>query len=127
MRLPTDHLRRLLLGLAPLALVACGPPSPSAIFVNTVDNGVTTASAPSPTMQEGDLVVVDALPHDGDDEMDLCIDASTSGDASAVRVARVRGSCRRFVVVATGSGAARVTFSARGTVTELALNVTPAR
>ena len=60
--------------------------------------------------------------------MDLCVDATVSGAVpGAVRVSRVRGSCRRFVVIATGSGPARVRFEARGTVSELVLDVAPAR
>jgi hypothetical protein len=126
MRPRTDLLARVLVIVAPFAVVACGPPSPTAIFVNTVEDGVTTSAVPSTTMPEGDLVVVDARPQDGDDEMDLCIDGATSG-TGAVRVARVRGNCRRFVIVATAAGTTRVSFSARGTETVFDVNVTPAR
>lgn len=113
---------------ATLALVACGPPEPTAIFLHTVEQGITTAANPPAALTEGDLIVVDANPQNGDDSMELCIDATVSGAVpGAVRVSRVRGSCRRFVVIATGSGSVRVRFEARGTFSELVLDVTPVR
>ena len=118
----------LALALAAFAGAACGPPAPDTIFLHTVEDGATTAVDPPTTLQEGDLVVIDATPQDDDEDMNLCVDTSVSGpDASAVRVARVRGSCRRYVVVAQAPGTATVRFEVRGTAAVLVLNVTPAR
>ena len=108
--------------------IACGPPSPSEISLHTVESGVTESAEPPTTVSEGDLFVVDANPRDDDESMELCIDATVTGPtASAVRVSRVRGNCRRFVVVAQGNGTATITFEARGTKSVLVLNVLPAR
>lgn len=115
-----------LASLASVALVACGPPAPDTVFLHTVESGVTTAAEPPTSLAEGDLVLVDATPQDGDDPMELCIDATVSG-STAVRVARVRGNCRRFAVLAQASGTATVRFEARGTASVLVVNVTPAR
>ena len=117
------------LGLAVLAgTVACGPPAPDSIFLHTVETGVTQSAEPPSRIVEGDLFVVDADPRDDEEPMDLCIDASVSGPTpSALRVARVKGNCRRFVVVAQASGAAEVRFEARGTASILVINVAPAR
>jgi hypothetical protein len=114
-----------LLALASLGLVACGPPSPDVIFLHTVESGATTADEPETSLTQGDLIVVEATPQDGSDVMELCIDASV--DSEAVRVSRVKGNCRRFVVLAEGSGSATVRFEARGTQSVLVLNVAPAR
>ena len=90
--------------------------------------GVTQSAEPPSRITEGDLFVVDADPRDGDESMELCIDASVSGPSpGAVRVARVKGNCRRFVVVAQASGDAEVRFEARGTASVLVLNIAPAR
>ena len=108
--------------------VACGPPEPTAIFLHTVETGVTQSAEPPSRITEGDLFVVDANPQDGDESMDLCVDASVSGQTpGAVRVARVKGNCRRFVVIAQSSGNAEVRFEARGTASVLVLNIAPAR
>lgn len=116
------------LALAVLGGAACGPPAPDTVFLHTVEAGATTAVDPPTTLEEGDLVVVEATPQDGDEDMDLCVDTSVSGpDANAVRVARVRGSCRRYVVVAQAPGSATIRFEVRGTAAVLVLNVTPAR
>jgi hypothetical protein len=120
------RIERLALVLASLAVAACGPPEPSAIFLHTVESGLTTNDEPPTKITEGDLFVVNANPQDGDESMDLCIDATVSG-SRGVRVARVRGQCRRFVVIAAGAGTARVRFEARGTASELVLDVAPAR
>jgi hypothetical protein len=114
--------------VASAASVACGPPAPDAIFLHTVETGVTQSAEPPSRIVEGDLFVVDADPQDGDESMELCIDASVGGPTpSALRVARVKGNCRRFVVVAQASGAAEVKFEARGTASILVINVAPAR
>ena len=116
-------------GLTLVALTAaCGPPSPDTIFLHTVETGVTQSAEPPSRITEGDLFVVDADPRDGDESMELCIDASVSGPSpGAVRVARVKGNCCRFVVVAQASGDAEVRFEARGTASVLVLNIAPAR
>jgi hypothetical protein len=125
MRPKTDRLA-IAIAIGTMALPACGPPEPSAIFLHTVESGLTTRAEPPTKIAEGDLFVIDANPQNGDESMDLCIDATVSG-SSAVRVARVRGQCRRFVVIASGAGTARVRFEARGTASELVLDVTSAR
>lgn len=101
-------------------LVACAPPSPERIELETAEG------RPPSRLAEGDLLVVDARPTDGSDAMNLCVDASSSS-SDVVRVSRVRGQCRRFVVVASAAGTARVRFEVRGTVSELDLDVTPVR
>lgn len=116
------------LALVALGAAACGPPAPDTVFLHTVEAGATTADDPPTTLQEGDLVVIDATPQDDDEDMNLCVDTSVSGpNANAVRVARVRGSCRRYVVVAQAPGTATIRFEVRGTAAVLVLNVTPAR
>lgn len=126
MRPRTDLLARLVL-VASMAVTACGPPSPEEVRLRTVENGAPRSAAPPSKIQEGDLFVVDADPHDGDESMDLCVDASTSGTTSAVRVARVTGSCRRFAVVAQAAGRVEIRFSARETASILVLDVSPAQ
>lgn len=117
-----------LVALVAASCVACGPPAPSAIFLHTVESGVTQSAEPPTRIAEGDLFVIDANPQDDDESMDLCVDASVSGpNASAVRVSRVRGNCRRFAVIAQGPGSATVRFEARGTASVLVLNVESAR
>lgn len=125
MRPRIDHALGL---IALIATVACGPPAPDTIFLHTVETGVTQSAEPPSRITEGDLFVVDANPQDDDESMDLCVDASVSGqDPGAVRVARVKGNCRRFVVVAQARGNAEVRFEARGTASILVLNIAPAR
>jgi hypothetical protein len=111
-----------------MSTAACGPPAPDTIFLHTVQTGVTQSAEPPSRITEGDIFVVDADPKDDDESMDLCVDASVSGqDPGSVRVARVKGNCRRFVVVAQARGNAEVRFEVRGTASVLVLNIAPAR
>lgn len=122
---PGIDLLLFLLAASLTTLVACGPPSPDAVILHDVQTGGVKSSAdPHTRMNEGDLFIVDADPVDGDDKsMDLCVDSSVQSESNAVRVSRVRGSCRRFVVVAQSPGSARIRFEVRGTASELVLNV----
>lgn len=76
----------------------------------------------SAKLLEGDLLVLDVEPMRGDERMNLCVEASTAG-SSAATVRRVRGRCRRFVVMATRAGLERVRFVARDATTELTVEV----
>lgn len=111
------------------AAIACGPPKPDAVDVRSIDGTQATPVrrpiAERQRLAEGDLVVVDTDPVDGDESMDLCVDATSTSPAIA-RVARVEGKCRQFVVLATSPGAASVRFEARGTINEIAIEVSAA-
>jgi hypothetical protein len=109
--------------IAAAAAVACGPPSPDRLELVSrtapIEGGL---GAPTVSLIEGDLLAVDVNSIDGDEEMGLCVEASSSSDA--VEVGRVRGQCRLFFVMARAPGTARVRFEARGTRTELLVDVT---
>lgn len=114
--------------LAIIALLACGcEPTPEKVDLRSVEGPVARppVSADS-VLVEGDLLVIDADPNDGDDSMDLCVDASSSNTAVA-SISRVRGKCRQFVLLASSVGSARIRFEARGKVNEVALDVVAAR
>jgi hypothetical protein len=106
---------------AACAASACGPRSPELIAVTSRAGGAITPIA------EGDLLVLDASPLDGDgDVMDLCVEASRT-EGTSVELRKVRGQCRRFVVTPSGVGSSRIRFEVRGTTTEIVVEVVASR
>jgi hypothetical protein len=109
----------LLLGLGS---VACGPPAPNRIVVRSNQ----AALGARIELAEGDLLVVDASPIEGeDDTMELCVNGSANG--GSVRLGRVRDQCRRFIVVGQSAGTSTLAFEVRGTTTTIEVGVTPWR
>ena len=102
------------------AVSACEAPSPDALRIVPRAGPLEGATA---SLVEGDLLVLDLEPVDGDERMDLCVEASAPS-SSSITVRRVRGRCRRFVVLATRAGTARVRFASRGTTADLEVDVT---
>jgi hypothetical protein len=100
--------------------VACGPPSPERLVVRSDQ----TALGARIELDEGDLLVVDVDPVDGDESMDLCVNGTSEG---AVDIGRVREQCQRFVVLGTTAGAGTIRFEVRGAVTEIAVDVVGVR
>ncbi len=119
--------RALVVSLAALAaLVGCRPsPDTFSLTSKTTQIISGTSGARTTSMVEGDVLVLDATPLDGDQKaMSLCVTA-TSSNAGAVEVRRVEGQCRSFVVSAKASGNASVVFSARDGEESLAVTVAP--
>ena len=119
---------RVLLGASSLGLllVACEP-SPESFTLGAKSSHPITRgeSTSTTTMLEGDVLVIDTNPLDDDlDRMDLCVTAASS-NPTVVEARRATGKCRTFVLSATASGNATVTFRARDGVESLTITVTP--
>lgn len=110
------------IGLCAAGMLACEPaPDRVALASRTDPVGAVTE------LQEGDLLVLDAKTmEDEDEDEQLCVNASVLEGSSAT-VHRVRDQCRRFVILATGAGRTSLRFEARGTTTDIVIDVAPAR
>jgi hypothetical protein len=110
--------RSLLLVAGLLAATTACAPSPERIALSSRASPLEATT----TLVEGDLLVVDARPREDDGkEMKLCVDATSS--SPSVRVQRVHDDCDLFVVSAAAPGRATVRFEARGTWSEVHVDV----
>jgi hypothetical protein len=108
--------------VASLGVTGCEP-SPET-FGLSVKSGQSLTVSPM-GLPEGDVLVIEATPRDDDaDPMELCVRGASS-NPEIVEVRRVQGKCRLFIISATKSGAAVVTFSARDHDQSIAIDVTP--
>jgi hypothetical protein len=104
-----------------LASVACAP-TPDDVRVRARSEVYGPLYADALTLAAGDLALLDTVPVDGGDPMDLCVDA-ISDAPDTVRVLRITGECRTFVVTGEKAGTATVRFTARGTTHAIRFDV----
>lgn len=118
---------RMGIALALVSLVAACKPSPDQISLSSktvaLQPGSTSTTA---RLVEGDVLVVEAIPKDGAESMNLCVDASSS-EANVVSLRKVTDKCRFFVLAASQPGSALVRFQAREQTADLIVDVTPLR
>lgn len=107
--------------LAVLVSTACKP-SPDDIDLSSTTHPLDGRS--SVTLQEGDVMVLDAKPYDDNDEMDLCVTASSSAP-DVLTVQRVKNKCRLFVLSPKRAGQATIAFRARDGESRFSVDVVP--
>jgi hypothetical protein len=107
--------------LLPLAVVVVGcKPSPDDIEFTSVTHSIDGHTT---SMTEGDVMVLQTRPLDDNDDLNLCVTA-TSSAPNVLSVTHVVDKCRVFALSGTGVGHAVVTFRARDGASTLEVEVT---